>query len=410
MKKQRMIVLVLAVAVIGGLGVYSYVSPDIWLLEVKKAAEEGDKERLRDLIDFDSVKTGLKEDIKTQLAVSMVAEIKESPFAALGVAMVSMIVDPMVDMIVSPSGMTALIEGQVQVPTKPKAVPPASSSPENKTVRDGQIIKRGYDNFSRYRIRIQALNLQSKESIVLTLKRDGLFNWKLIRISLPSESLRRTEMLQRPNLITIEASDMQVVDQSRPGLIQLTATLRNHAGYAVGYPALDLVLTNAKQHTLARRVLMPAEYLVESQGENSAGFKVNAEVNVRVVLDTGDLGAAGYRLALLPAKREGIDLLQISPERIRLASPTEIPAQQTPACLEWGVFAASDMGRVDALFNRLALPPERLQRIGAEKFPNQITYYVRDPNEIIIANLAEAQQSQFPGTRIKAAPCPPVKQ
>ena len=111
----------------------------------------------------------------------------------------------------------------------------------------------------------------------------------------------RVPLPQRPQLIVIEASDLQVEDQLRPGVIQLTATLRNHAGYEVGYPALDLVLTNTKQHALARRIFMPAEYL-EQRGEEAVGLAAHAEVTIRLVLDTGDLGAAGFRLALLPAR------------------------------------------------------------------------------------------------------------
>ena len=106
---------------------------------------------------------------------------------------------------------------------------------------------------------------------------------------------------QRPQLIVIEASDLQVEDQLRPGVIQLTATLRNHAGYAVGYPALDLVLTNTKQHTLARRIFAPAEY-IEKRDDVAGGLPAHAEVTIHLLLDTGDLGAAGFRLALLPAR------------------------------------------------------------------------------------------------------------
>lgn len=105
---------------------------------------------------------------------------------------------------------------------------------------------------------------------------------------------------QRPRLIAIEASDLQVTDPARPGLIQLTATLRNHAGHDLGYPALDLVLTNTKEHTLARRVFLPKEYL--ERGEDVAsGLPANAEITVRLDLDTGDLSPAGFRLDLLPA-------------------------------------------------------------------------------------------------------------
>jgi hypothetical protein len=105
---------------------------------------------------------------------------------------------------------------------------------------------------------------------------------------------------QRPKQIAIEASDLQAMDTSRPGLIQLTATLRNHAGHDLGYPALDLVLTNTKEHTLVRRIFAPGEYL-ERGRDILAGLPANAEITVRLDLDTGELSPAGFRLDLLPA-------------------------------------------------------------------------------------------------------------
>lgn len=102
--------------------------------------------------------------------------------------------------------------------------------------------------------------------------------------------------------VLIEASDLQLVDPARPDRIQLTATLRNHAGYDVAYPALDLVLTNATDHTLARRIFLPADYLGNNR-DPRAGLAANAELTVRLTLDTGSLGAAGFRLALLAPPR-----------------------------------------------------------------------------------------------------------
>ncbi len=105
---------------------------------------------------------------------------------------------------------------------------------------------------------------------------------------------------QRPRLIAIEASDLQVSDPARPSVIRLTATLRNYAGYDLAYPALDLVLTDTREHTLARRIFLPSEYL-ERGKDIGAGIPANAEFTMRLDIDTGDLGAAGFRLDLLPA-------------------------------------------------------------------------------------------------------------
>ncbi|HSQ02513.1 MAG TPA: DUF3426 domain-containing protein, partial [Burkholderiales bacterium] len=105
---------------------------------------------------------------------------------------------------------------------------------------------------------------------------------------------------QRPKLINIEASDLQLIDPQRPGLIKLTATLRSHAPFDVAYPALDLVLTNTQEHTLARRVFLPREYL-DANHDPRTGLPPSAEVTVQLTLDAADLGAAGFRLDLLAA-------------------------------------------------------------------------------------------------------------
>ena len=115
------------------------------------------------------------------------------------------------------------------------------------------------------------------------------------------ELLRCTVGLpQRPRQISIEASDMQATDPANPGLIVLTATLRNQATITLSYPALDVVLTNTKEHTVARRIFLPAEYL-DAGKDARAGISPNAEVTVRLNLDAGELGAAGFRLDLLAA-------------------------------------------------------------------------------------------------------------
>lgn len=105
---------------------------------------------------------------------------------------------------------------------------------------------------------------------------------------------------QRPRQITIEASDMQAADNANAGLIILTATLRNQATIALGFPALDVVLTNTRDHTVARRIFLPHEYLAENR-EWRAGMAPSAEVTIRLQIDSGDLGAAGFRLELMAA-------------------------------------------------------------------------------------------------------------
>ena len=100
---------------------------------------------------------------------------------------------------------------------------------------------------------------------------------------------------QAPQLIEIQAVDLQVPDPSLPSRVQMTATLRNNATYSLGFPALDLVLTNQLDHKLAQRTVLPAEYLAADRLVED-GIAAQTEVTVRLDLETGNIGATGFRL------------------------------------------------------------------------------------------------------------------
>jgi hypothetical protein len=91
-----------------------------------------------------------------------------------------------------------------------------------------------------------------------------------------------------------------MIDPDKPGHVQLTATLRSYANFDLAYPALDLVLTNANEHALSRRIFMPDEYLDRTR-DPTRGMPPRAEITLALDLDTTNLNAAGFRLDLLAA-------------------------------------------------------------------------------------------------------------
>lgn len=101
---------------------------------------------------------------------------------------------------------------------------------------------------------------------------------------------------KRPDLLAIEASDLQV-DSTRPNVLVLTATLRNRGHVGVARPALELTLTDVHEQTIARRIFLPADYL-PGAANASREMPAQGEVEVRLELDTGELRPAGYRLFL----------------------------------------------------------------------------------------------------------------
>ena len=104
-----------------------------------------------------------------------------------------------------------------------------------------------------------------------------------------------------------------------------------------------------------------------------------------------------------------IDDLEINPGRIKLLNAaTRGPGGGSPksACLEWGPFAGNEAGNAEAALGRLGLAQRPVQRsIGEAGGMKRYAYYVREPDAGTVAQIAELQRG-FPGTNIKAGPCP----
>ncbi|MCC6474984.1 MAG: zinc-ribbon domain-containing protein [Burkholderiales bacterium] len=99
---------------------------------------------------------------------------------------------------------------------------------------------------------------------------------------------------RRADMVSIEHSDLQA-DPARPGVMVLTATLRNRAPFPQDFPALELTLTNRLDQPLARRVIEPRDYLARLAPE---GFGASSESQVRLPMNAASVGASGYRLYL----------------------------------------------------------------------------------------------------------------
>ncbi len=96
--------------------------------------------------------------------------------------------------------------------------------------------------------------------------------------------------------LSIEASDLQA-DPAHKGLLILSATIRNRARYAIGYPHLELTLTDSQDQVVVRRALAPAEY-ASGTANLAQGIAPNGEVPVKLFIDASATTQAGYRLYL----------------------------------------------------------------------------------------------------------------
>lgn len=80
-----------------------------------------------------------------------------------------------------------------------------------------------------------------------------------------------------------------------PNLIQLSATLKNHATYSQAYPMLEVTLKDSDDQVLIRKVFAPKEYL-KPDDFKLGHFNSNSEVKVTMRLDAGKVHAMGYSL------------------------------------------------------------------------------------------------------------------
>ncbi|WP_269532803.1 DUF3426 domain-containing protein [Chitinimonas sp. BJYL2] len=85
-----------------------------------------------------------------------------------------------------------------------------------------------------------------------------------------------------------------------PNLIQLSATLRNQAGFAQALPLLELTLTDDNERIVARKVFTVREYLAPLADGSPAAVPTsllpNGDLRVFLQLDLGPLRSSGYSL------------------------------------------------------------------------------------------------------------------
>ncbi|MEI7446912.1 MAG: DUF3426 domain-containing protein [Burkholderiales bacterium] len=95
--------------------------------------------------------------------------------------------------------------------------------------------------------------------------------------------------------LTIEGFELQ--SAGGPDTLQLAAVLRNRSGHVVGYPAMELSLTDSAGALLVRKVIPAEDYLPDAT-QRGAGLAGGTERPLRLALEHGGLQPTGYTVAL----------------------------------------------------------------------------------------------------------------
>jgi hypothetical protein len=170
---KKILVVVLLVGIL--IGAWFYWSPRLAARNLRDAAQSGDVEELQRLVDFPTVREHLKADLKTSMMRSM-DTADQSGLGSLGTAFGGMMMDGLVNEVVSPSGISALV--------RHGSVDTASTSSPRAPATD---IRMGYRDLNTFVITSRDLDNPPSDTVNFVLKRRGL-SWRLVRVVIPQLS------------------------------------------------------------------------------------------------------------------------------------------------------------------------------------------------------------------------------
>jgi hypothetical protein len=143
------------------------------------AAKQGDAAKLRGSVDFPAVRADLKPQLAAAVTTRMERDpaMRGNPLAGLGEILMPSILDRIIDSVVTPEGIAALVRaGKV-------GHGDAASATPHRVDYDFHYV--ALDRFDVTLRRQGAVG----DPVQLVFERRGLFAWKLVRIALPQSSL-----------------------------------------------------------------------------------------------------------------------------------------------------------------------------------------------------------------------------
>ncbi len=174
MKKIAGLILLVLIAV----GLYAAVGPYIAMYSIKTGVENSDPEKISQYVDFPALRANLKGQLHSRILSGKALDSEDNPVARAAKRLVSKMADGMVDALVTPAGLTKLVEGERR---KQDPNPDSSSSSGKGKSRFLQNASFQYDSLSEFSVRTKD---DKNREIRFILTRNGL-SWKLSNIILP---------------------------------------------------------------------------------------------------------------------------------------------------------------------------------------------------------------------------------
>lgn len=151
-------------------------SPYYTLYKLKNAIENKDSESISKHVDFQSLRTNLKEQMNAMMASKMAELQKDNPFAALGMVFASKMVDTLVDSMVTPYALNRVFKGE-----KPNTQNLANRQDSSSDTKPFKEATTSYHNLNTFYVVVPADKDESK----IVMEREGMFDWKVKNVILP---------------------------------------------------------------------------------------------------------------------------------------------------------------------------------------------------------------------------------
>lgn len=103
----------------------------------------------------------------------------------------------------------------------------------------------------------------------------------------------RATLPMRPDLLAIVSSDLQAIPNT--SAMEFDAVIRNRAPFAMALPSIELTLTNAQDHAIARKVFSPSDYGPTSNSlVPPDNLPPGADRSIRILFVPPGPGATGF--------------------------------------------------------------------------------------------------------------------
>ena len=205
MRKKSILLLVVLLFLVGGVGFYF--TPHFAVYNMKKAGDTKDAEALSNYVDYSALRESLKANLNAMMAGEIAKNNSESPFEAFGAALAAVLINPMIDALVTPESLAMLMKGE-----KPETED-TENDRETQPSSEATVIETSmfYEGLNRFTVVVKKKGA-SEDRIKLIFRRHGFISWKLSVLRIPFE---KDKALSSPLLKSATSAFLSKVGKSQ---------------------------------------------------------------------------------------------------------------------------------------------------------------------------------------------------